>query len=91
MRPAFVQAELEKDGLTAIIGVRGIVDGYSTSIDVELREGLPADTIVEIAQEKKVDLIVMGRHGQGRAREQVLGDTARDVLQNAPCAILVGG
>lgn len=91
LETAFLQAEMEKDGLTAIIGARGLLDGYATSIEIEMREGSAPEIIVQIAIEKKVDLIVMGRHGSGRAREQVLGDTARGVVQNAACSILLGG
>jgi nucleotide-binding universal stress UspA family protein len=87
---AFLQVEMEREGLSAIHGVRSILDGFSAPVEVELREGIPADAIIEMAHEKKVDLIVIGHHGRMGSQEQLLGSTTKSVVQRAPCTVLVG-
>jgi nucleotide-binding universal stress UspA family protein len=48
-----------------------------------------AETIVDVARERNADAIVVGAHGQSRLTELVLGSTSRDVIQRAPCPVVV--
>jgi universal stress protein A len=50
--------------------------------------GSPKKLIVEIAKEIGADLIVMGTHGD-RGLARIVGSTARGVLHDAPCDVLV--
>lgn len=86
----YIRAELEQDGLAAMYAVRSILECCSSTIGMELREGVPADAIVQAAEEREVDLIVLGHHGRDNSEGRILGSTARDVVQNAPCTVLVG-
>jgi nucleotide-binding universal stress UspA family protein len=54
-----------------------------------VREGIPADEIVKIAEENNVDLIVMGTRGLTGARRALLGSTADQVIRWAPCPVMV--
>lgn len=47
-----------------------------------------AKSIVKVAVEKKVDLIVMGSHGRTGLRRLVLGSIAEEVLRHAPCPVM---
>lgn len=48
-----------------------------------------ADTIVNYAESKKVDLIVMGTKGRTGVRRFLLGSVASGVLAHARCSVLV--
>ncbi len=48
----------------------------------------PRDAILEVAQTKKADLIVIGTHGRRGLSRLVLGSVAEEVLRRAPCPVL---
>jgi len=51
--------------------------------------GRPFEAILEVAQAKKVNLIVLGSHGRTGLRRLLLGSTAERVIGQAPCPVLV--
>jgi nucleotide-binding universal stress UspA family protein len=51
--------------------------------------GNPADVLVEEAEESGADLIVVGTRGLNAARRLVLGSVSTNVVQHAPCDVLV--
>ena len=57
------------------------------SRSVEL--GLPAEVIVDEAQEWNADLIVMGSQGHGFWGRVFLGSVSDKVLHHAPCSVLI--
>jgi nucleotide-binding universal stress UspA family protein len=50
--------------------------------------GDPADTIVRMAEELAVNLIVMGTHGRTGLQHVLLGSVAEKVVRLAPCPVL---
>lgn len=54
-----------------------------------VRVGEPARTIVQVARELDVDLIVLGTHRRQGLERVVDGSVAEEVLRLAPCAVLV--
>jgi nucleotide-binding universal stress UspA family protein len=65
--------ELHKVGVSA----RGVV-----------REGGPARTILEVADEENASLIVLGTRGPSNAAELLLGSVSTEVLRYARCPVL---
>lgn len=57
--------------------------------DVIIMDGIPFQSIVDMAQDKKVDLIVMGTHGRTGLKHVLLGSVAEKVVRLAPCPVLV--
>jgi len=55
----------------------------------EVRTGHPAEQIVMMANEEKVDAIVMGHRGQGFVQRWLMGSVAKRVLTYAPCTVVV--
>lgn len=53
-----------------------------------LVEGWPPAAIVKTAEERHVDLIVMGTHGHTGMRTVLLGSVAERVIATAPCPVL---
>jgi nucleotide-binding universal stress UspA family protein len=67
------------------------VSEISSNLDVEMvvAEGSPAEEIVKVAENRNVELIVMGTRGLTGARRTLLGSTASQVIEWAPCPVLV--
>jgi nucleotide-binding universal stress UspA family protein len=53
------------------------------------REGDPADAILDVAEERGADLIVVGNKGMTGARRFLLGSVPNKVSHHAPCAVLI--
>jgi nucleotide-binding universal stress UspA family protein len=53
-----------------------------------IRHGEPVEQIVRFAEERGVDVIVMGTHGRGGVAHLLLGSVAERVVREAPCAVL---
>jgi nucleotide-binding universal stress UspA family protein len=48
-----------------------------------------AETVVDLADERDAQAIVVGAHNYGRLSEAILGSTAREVVRRATCPVLV--
>ncbi|MHB9073323.1 MAG: universal stress protein [Desulfobaccales bacterium] len=49
----------------------------------------PADEIVQVAKDKKADLIVLGSRGLAGKTSSFVGSTASQVVTYSPCSVLV--
>lgn len=58
------------------------------AVETLVRRGYAPVAILEVAQERKVDLIAIGTHGRGAIKRFLMGSTAERVLQRAHCPIL---
>lgn len=65
------------------------VDLPASSVHKLLVHGQPASAIVEQAASHDCDLIAMGKQGLRMIEELVLGSVTRQVLEQAPCDVLV--
>jgi len=61
---------------------------YMINFTEMMVEGDPADEIVRIAEEEKVDVIVMGT-GKSIMDKHLLGSVSEKVVHSAPCTILL--
>ncbi len=66
-----------------------VVWAVSAQIYTEMIEGNPAETILEVARNRNVDVIVMGARGMGKLPGLLLGSTSQKVLALAPCPVLI--
>ncbi|QQS33075.1 MAG: universal stress protein [Acidobacteriota bacterium] len=62
-------------------------DGVRVSSDVLF--GTPESRIVELAEEWKADLIVVGSHGYRRWERILLGSVSNSIVHHAPCSVMV--
>ena len=77
--------------------VQGVLDEEAERVtaggidDVETfaREGDPADAILDVAEEKGADLIVVGNKGMTGARRFLLGSVPNKISHHAPCSVLI--
>jgi nucleotide-binding universal stress UspA family protein len=53
------------------------------------REGDPADAILDVAEERGADLIVVGNKGMTGAKRFLLGSVPNKISHHAPCSVLI--
>jgi nucleotide-binding universal stress UspA family protein len=58
-------------------------------VQTHAREGDPGEAILEVAEEIKADLIVVGNKGMTGARRFLLGSVPNNVTHHAPCSVMV--
>ncbi|MDM8567130.1 TSUP family transporter [Candidatus Halobeggiatoa sp. HSG11] len=69
--------------------VESFLSKEGIEVEGEVLSGKPADVLVEIADAKGVDLIVMGSHGRTGLDRVMLGSVSDRVISYAHCAVLV--
>ncbi|HEB89383.1 MAG TPA: universal stress protein [Deltaproteobacteria bacterium] len=57
-------------------------------VESEIRDGPPVKVIVDLAEERGADLIVMNTRGRSTLAELFLGRTTKRIVQHAPCPVL---
>jgi nucleotide-binding universal stress UspA family protein len=58
-------------------------------VETHAREGDPADAILDVAEEKGADLIVVGNKGMTGAKRFLLGSVPNKVSHHAPCSVMI--
>jgi universal stress protein A len=58
------------------------------TIETVMESGVPYQKIVELAEARKVDLIVMATHGRSGLSHLLLGSVAERVVRSAACPVL---
>jgi nucleotide-binding universal stress UspA family protein len=58
-------------------------------IHTEILEDSPAEAIINVANIRKSDVIVMGSRGHGTLADLLLGSTSQKVVAHAPCPVLI--
>jgi nucleotide-binding universal stress UspA family protein len=53
------------------------------------QRGDPADAILDVAEERDADLIIVGNRGQTGAKRFLLGSVPNRISHHAPCAVLI--
>ena len=59
------------------------------AVETLAREGDPADAILDVAEEKNADLIVVGNKGMTGAKRFLLGSVPNKVSHHAPCSVMI--
>jgi nucleotide-binding universal stress UspA family protein len=59
------------------------------AVEVFPRQGDPADAILDVAEEREADLIVVGNKGMTGAKRFLLGSVPNKVSHHAPCSVLI--
>lgn len=58
-------------------------------VETYARQGDAADAIVDVAEEQRSDLIVVGNKGMTGAKRFLLGSVPNKVSHHAPCSVLI--
>jgi nucleotide-binding universal stress UspA family protein len=59
------------------------------AVDIYPRQGDPADAILDVAEEREADLIIVGNKGMTGAKRFLLGSVPNKVSHHAPCSVLI--
>lgn len=69
----------------------GLLDGHFKGLKATSRimAGYPPETILEVAKEQHMDMIVIGTHGRRGVNAVVFGSVAEKVIKQSPVPVLV--
>jgi nucleotide-binding universal stress UspA family protein len=79
----FSEAESSMKKVTDELATKGV------KAEVVIKDGHPAEMIIDTANEIEADLIVVGSHGRHGAKRFFLGSVSAKVVEHAPCHVLV--
>ena len=79
---------IDKSLDTARDELKAIANASARKMEVEIRTGHSYNTILDVAEEKNVDLIIVASHRPG-LQDYFLGSTAAKVVRHAKCSVLV--
>lgn len=70
-------------------GVRPLFERSGAPFRMLQKWDHPVESILRVAEDEQVDLIVMGSHGRGGVEELILGSVSSGVLHHSPCSVLI--
>ena len=79
---------LEKSKQSSLEKLKALASSSNVEVEVEVRVGHPYKTILEVADERSAELIVVASH-QPALQNYFLGSTAAKVVRHATCSVLV--
>ncbi len=78
-----------EDALSAFSKIEEMFEGANVTLEHCLKEGHRARQIVDLAEKRGVDLIVLGARGRSAVDRILLGSVSDYVATQAPCSVLV--
>jgi len=91
--PAYAQSYLPEGQLQENLEetrkvLKGMVDAAGIKADVVVRYGSPSPVILDEADERGSDLIIIASHHPG-IKDYLMGSTASRVVRHADCSVLI--
>lgn len=78
-----------EDVLAVLEEGAGQLGAQGVEVETHAREGEPADAILDVAEEKGADLIVVGNKGMTGAKRFLLGSVPNKISHHAPCSVMI--
>ena len=78
-----------EDVLATLEAAAAEIRAAGVAVEVFARQGDPADAILDVAEERGSDLIVVGNKGMTGAKRFLLGSVPNKVSHHAPCSVLI--
>lgn len=72
----------------AVETVEGMAESHAVDCVTAIREGSPAETILEYAEEIDADLIVAGTHGRSGVKRHLIGSVTERLVRHSACPVL---
>lgn len=79
----------EREAMAALERKSATLRERGLQVHTALVVGRPADLIVDEARRFRADIVVMGSRGRGSIASAVLGSVSAEVVDRAPCPVLV--
>jgi nucleotide-binding universal stress UspA family protein len=86
---ASLESHMRKEGERVLAHMGSFLPSNASAVSKRLETGSPAEVIVNVAGDERVDLIVLGARGLGPIKELVLGSVSHAVLHGATCPVLI--
>jgi nucleotide-binding universal stress UspA family protein len=88
--PPNIREKLEDEAKGVLQKAKDLFDAKNIPVETVLLTGLvPANLIIQKAQEGKYDRIVMGSTGRNALEKVLMGSTAAKVVAHAPCEVTI--
>ena len=89
--PGDVQYEISprEDVNLTLDSAAGTARNEGLEAQTHAMEGDPADAILDVAEEIKADLIIVGNKGMTGAKRFLLGSVPNKVSHHAPCSVMI--
>ncbi len=88
--PTDVQVNMRDEVLALLESARSDAEAAGVSrIETFARVGDAADAILDVAEEQRSDLIVVGNKGMTGATRFLLGSVPQKVSHHAPCSVMI--
>ena len=84
-----VERAMKEEGERSLAQAMSLLPLHPGSVSKQLEMGSPAESILKMAQDDNVDLVVMGARGLGLIREQIFGSVSHRVMTHASCSTLL--
>jgi len=79
---------LEKERLEMMDKLIFDVDGNNLEVQKKIRVGVPFKELIQVIEDEKVDMLVMGTKGRGNIVGALFGSTAEKVFRRCPVPLL---
>ena len=87
---ADIREKLEGEANTVLNKAKALFDAKNLPVETVLSTGpVPANSIIQMAQEEKFDRIIVGSTGRSAMKMIFMGSTAAKVVAHAPCEVIV--
>jgi len=73
----------------AFLVVRKLAAEKEVQLETLVVDGSPAVSIIKLAREYDIDLLVVGSTGKGAMKRAFLGSVSAEVVEQAPCGVYV--
>jgi len=82
---------LVEEGQSIVDRAESTAEARGVRVETAVEQGDPVDAIIEHAEGRGVDLVVMGTHGRGGIKRYLLGSVTERVLRSTDVPVLVVG
>jgi nucleotide-binding universal stress UspA family protein len=83
------RANLREIGTEALADVEQLAADSDRAVETTIREGVPAEEIIDYANATDIDLVVIGERGHSAFTTVLLGSTAETVLYELEIPVVV--
>lgn len=85
----YLTAGQDKEAKEILENVRQKGEEMNLDVETLVVEGNPGEMILDVAEERNIDIIVIGTVGKTGVERFLLGSVAERVTRHAPCPVLV--
>ena len=83
------EKSLEENGKRYLTFVQDLGKAKGVAVEADLKKGAVYTEILECAEERKADCIILGGWEQGRSPREIIALSHKEVIYNASCPVLV--